>query len=108
MVTSQQCRKVAELFRILSHPVRVQILCALRKQELCVGHLQELIDRPQPYISQQLRLLRESGIVAVRHDGLYVYYRLADPRIQTMLNEWLGPSDAEFPEHKWCKLHGGE
>ena len=75
----------AQLFRALSHPVRLQILNALARQEACVCHLTCLLQRPQPYISQQLATLRDSGLVTDRRDGTLIYYRIADERISAWL-----------------------
>lgn len=81
----------ADRFKLLGHPVRLQILDALRRNPECVCHLEAALGRPQPYISQQLRVLREAGVVADRKDGLNVYYHLVDPQTATLLNAALGP-----------------
>lgn len=81
----------AELFKLLSHPVRLQILDTLRRTPECVCHLEAALDRPQPYISQQLRVLREAGVVVDSKDGLNVYYHLVDAQVASLLNLALGP-----------------
>jgi DNA-binding transcriptional ArsR family regulator len=81
----------AEIFHILSHPVRLQILDELRKQSCCVCHLQVVTRRPQAYVSQQLRVLRDSGFVYDDKDGQNVYYRLCHPTVNVLLDETLGP-----------------
>jgi DNA-binding transcriptional ArsR family regulator len=83
--------QLARLFRLLSHPVRLRILDELRRKEACVCHLQAVLRRPQPYVSQQLRLLREAGVVTDSKDGLNVYYHLADRRVERLLEDTLGP-----------------
>jgi ArsR family transcriptional regulator len=65
----------------------------LRRDEACVCHLQAVLGRPQAYVSQQLRVLREASAVADRKDGLLVYYRLDDPQVARLLEEVLGPGD---------------
>jgi ArsR family transcriptional regulator len=82
----------ADLFHLLSHEARLRILDELRKDEACVCHLQTVLGRPQAYVSQQLRVLREAGAVTDRRDGLLVYYRLDDPFVERMLELVLGPS----------------
>jgi DNA-binding transcriptional ArsR family regulator len=82
----------AVVFRALAHPGRLQILDELRRAEACVCHLQTVLRRPQAYISQQLRVLREAGIVTDDKDGLNVYYRLSDPQVERLLKEVLGPA----------------
>ncbi len=75
----------AELLRALAHPTRLALLEELSQDEECVCHLSHLLVRPQPYISKQLAELREAGLVVDRREGNRIYYRLADPRIATLL-----------------------
>ena len=82
--------QAAQLYSLLSHPARLQILDELRRDEACVCHLQAVLGRPQAYVSQQLRVLREAGVVTDRKDGLLVYYRLDDQRVERLLMEVLG------------------
>ena len=86
-------RQAAKLFQIVSHQARLRILDELRRDEACVCHLQEVLGRPQAYVSQQLRVLREAEVVTARKDGLLVYYRLADRRVERLLEEVLGPAE---------------
>jgi DNA-binding transcriptional ArsR family regulator len=41
-------------------------------------------------VSQQLRILREAGVVTDRKDGLLVYYSVADPQVKQLLKDVLG------------------
>jgi ArsR family transcriptional regulator len=77
----------AQLFRALSHPVRLRILDILARQEACVCHLTAILGQRQPYVSQQLATLREAGLVADRRDGTLIYYRLADDHLAALLDE---------------------
>jgi len=90
-------RQAVRLFGLLAHPARLRILDELRRGEACVCHLQAVLKRPQPYISQQLRVLREAGVIKVRKQGLYVYYQLADERVERLLGEILGPVGKPSP-----------
>lgn len=83
--------QAAALFALLSHEPRLRILDELRRGEACVCHLQASLDRPQAYVSQQLGVLREAGVVTDRRDGLFVFYRLAHPQVQQLLEQTLGP-----------------
>jgi len=89
--------QAAQIYYLLSHPARLCILDELRREEACVCHLQAVLGRPQAYVSQQLRVLREAGVVTDRKDGVLVYYRLADQKVERLLEEVLGP--AERPTH---------
>jgi len=79
-------RRQAQLFRALSHPVRLRILDVLAQQEACVCHLGAVLERPQPYVSQQLATLREAGLVADRREGTLIYYRLADDQLAELVD----------------------
>ena len=79
--------KQAQLFRALSHPVRLRILDILARQEACVCHLTAILGQRQPYVSQQLATLRDAGLVADRREGTLIYYRLADEHLAKLLGE---------------------
>ena len=87
MEESAGYEKQAELFQALSHPVRLRILDLLACQEACVCHLTAVLDQRQPYVSQQLATLRETGLVTDRREGTLIYYRLADERLAGLLAE---------------------
>ena len=74
------------LFKALNHPARLAILDALREREACVCHLEAHLGQRQAYISQQLMVLREAGMVLDRREGLNHYYRIADPRVFALLD----------------------
>ena len=88
----------AEILKLLSHPVRLQILDELRKREACVCHLQAVTGRPQAYVSQQLRLLRDAALVDDEKDGQLVYYHLRSKAVRSILTELLG--EAGSPTYK--------
>ncbi len=89
--TSSDYERLSERFKLLAHPERLRILDALRRDAECVCHLEALLGKPQPYVSQQLRLLREAGLILDEKDGLNVYYRLADDEMAAWLTVALGP-----------------
>jgi DNA-binding transcriptional ArsR family regulator len=76
----------AKIFRVLTHPARLEILDILRKGEQCVCHLEAYLGYRQAFISQHLTILRESGLVEVRRDGWNVYYKISDERIFSLLD----------------------
>ena len=76
----------AKLFKALNHPVRLAILDILRENESCVCHLEAYLGLRQAYISQQLMILRESGLVQDRRDGWNIFYRVSEPRIYALID----------------------
>lgn len=85
-------QEASDLFGLLSHGARLRILDELRRCEACVCHLQSVLNRPQAYVSQQLAVLRDAGVVTDRREGLFVFYRLADPQVERLLEQTLGPA----------------
>lgn len=73
------------ILQVMAHPARLRLLSALGDGEECVCHLIAMLDRRQAYVSQQLMLLREAGLIQDRKVGYRVYYRLRDPRIRPIL-----------------------
>lgn len=64
--------------KAFSDAVRLRLLNLLNEdQEICVCHLHEALELPQPTVSRHLAYLRKSGLVIGRKQGLWVYYRLA-------------------------------
>lgn len=74
-------RSQADRLKAMAHPLRLQILDALRREPECVCHLSAALDKPQPYVSQQLAILRNAGVIVDEREGANVYYRLAGPEI---------------------------
>ena len=68
--------RAAELFFVLSTPIRLRILSSLCAQEKSVSQLMLEIDTTQPNLSQHLSVLFKSGVLAKRKDGSQVIYRV--------------------------------
>ena len=83
--TVSRLEREAEILKALAHPTRLAILETLSLAEECVCHLSYRLAKPQPYISKQLAELREVGLVIDRREGMRTFYRLADKRIETLL-----------------------
>jgi ArsR family transcriptional regulator len=63
-------------FHALSEPLRLQIIDALRTQELCVCDLCDVLDVSQSKLSFHLKALREAELVIARQEGRWIYYSL--------------------------------
>ncbi len=84
-----------KLFKLLSHPARLAILDILRDGEHCVCHMEAHLGLRQAYLSQQLAVLREAGLILDRREGWNIFYRVADPRIYAMLDSLLAITGQE-------------
>ncbi len=70
--------KAADLFAVMSTPIRLRIISVLCKGEKNVGQLLENIGVAQPNMSQHLNILFRSGVLGKRRQGAQVFYRIAD------------------------------
>lgn len=67
---------IAELFRVLGHPVRVAILRHLGSGERAVGEIASATGITLSTLSQQLAILRKADLVTTRRDAKQVFYSL--------------------------------
>ena len=91
-VSSSQAARIGtleQLFKAMADQTRLRILALVAGGEVCVCDIHETLGIPQPRASRHLAYLRRTGLVLDRKDGLWVYYRLADPEdpvLQTLLS----------------------
>lgn len=94
----------ATLLKLLAHPVRLQILDLVRQSAECVCHLSAVLDKPQPYVSQQLAILRAAGLIVDRKEGTNVFYGLDDEdaaeRLNAILDALFADNDAPARGHR--------
>lgn len=78
--------QVADLLGALANDRRLLILCKLVETgEATVGALADDIGLSQSALSQHLARMREEGIVTFRREAQTLWYRIADPRVETLL-----------------------
>lgn len=85
MMTSHY-RTLTHTLRAIAHPARLQILDMLRDGEICVCEIEQKLGQRQAYVSQQLIVLRNAGLVRYRKEGLRVYYSLTEASDINLLN----------------------
>ena len=71
----------ADLFRVMSAPLRLKIINCLCDGEKNVSYLLTKVNTTQPNMSQHLNTLYQAGILGKRRDGVQIFYRIADQRI---------------------------
>ena len=74
----------AEVFRVMSAPMRLKIISALCNGEKNVSQLLEEIATTQPNMSQHLNTLYHADVLAKRRDGVQIYYRINNDRVVTL------------------------
>lgn len=78
--------EIAGILAALANDRRLLILCKLLENgEATVGALAEEVGLSQSALSQHLARMREEGIVAFRRDAQTLWYRIADPRVESLL-----------------------
>lgn len=86
----KNAEKAANLLKALSNDKRLLILCALYKNEKCVGELEAIVQLSQSALSQHLARLRKDGLVHTRRDAQTIYYSLEDETVKSMLHALYG------------------
>ncbi|MCF8208264.1 MAG: metalloregulator ArsR/SmtB family transcription factor [Rhodoferax sp.] len=71
----------AELFSVLSAPMRLRIIRSVCDAEKNVTELLSEIKTTQPNMSQHLNTLYKAGVLGKRREGVQIYYRVIDPRV---------------------------
>ena len=91
LLSPGQAERLASAFELLVAPTRLRILHALACADaLCVFDLGLLVGLEQSTVSQQLRMLRDRGIVSRRKVGRLAFYRLEDQALRAFLNAFDG------------------
>lgn len=78
-------QSAANLMAMLSSEARLQILCRLVEGERSVGDLAQACGVSQPKMSQQLKRLKEAGLVEGRRSGQTIYYSLTSAEVAAVL-----------------------
>ncbi len=86
---------VAQRFRALAEPARLQILQSMRKREMTVSDLVDDTGLGQANVSKHLQLLYALGFVTRRKEGLFTYYSLADQSVFTLCDIMCTQLDSE-------------
>ena len=74
------------LLKALAHPARLMICCQLRDHEMAVGDIEKTLGIRQPRLSRELAKLREEGILETRRASKVIFYRLADERVEKLID----------------------
>lgn len=77
---------LAAFYKGLGDPTRVRIIRLLLEHgDMHVSQLIEELDMQQSRVSTQLACLRQCGFVISYRDGRNVYYTVADPRVEQLI-----------------------
>lgn len=85
-VPPEVVQQVAEYFGVLSEPMRLRILNALKDGEKCVQDLVEATETSQANVSKHLKVMLQAGILSRRTEGTSAYYKVQDELIFELCN----------------------
>lgn len=100
--------ELGDLLGVLANRSRLQILIGVLKDECNVSRIQTKLGLPQSTVSRHLALLRRTGLVKPRREGLRICYSVIDPLVKTLL-DILGLDEDSSPEkmEHACRLLRG-
>ena len=71
----------AEVCKVFSNPIRLEILNLLRDKKMSVTELINKTELSQANISQHLSIMKSKGIVASERNGKNIFYKLTNVKI---------------------------
>lgn len=95
----QDLRRAAKIFKALSHPQRLRIVCMLTENSVTTE--KDIIAEfglPQSTVNRHLSVLKESGVVAANREGTRVLVELAGPVASQLMDavcQWVHPETGE-------------
>ena len=82
----KQYEEAAELLKVLAHPIRICIVKGLLDVGCSnVSNMQNCLGVPQSTISQHLQKLRSVGIITGERNGLEVFYKISNERVEAII-----------------------
>src|SRR5690242_760938 len=87
LIDMETLERVAPIIRNAAHPLRLRIIDYLQSEgeARTVTQIMEAAGAEQSVISQQLRILKDQGILSARREGNYVLYDIADRSVLFLL-----------------------
>jgi ArsR family transcriptional regulator len=86
-VDAEAAATLAEAFKALADPVRIQLLnliATAETGEACACDLVEPVGKSQPTVSHHLKVLREAGLVSTEKRGTWVWYSVVPSRLDEL------------------------
>jgi len=84
---ADQAATLAEAFKALADPVRLQLLnliATAETGEACACDLVDPVGKSQPTVSHHLKVLREAGLVEADKRGTWVWYSVVPQRLDEL------------------------
>lgn len=105
--------ETGRFFLALADETRLRLLNVMRDREVNVNSFVEILGESQPKISRHLAFLRSAGVVEVRRDGKWIFYKISEPSndfIAVVLEETLrrltSDDEMQLANEKFLKARG--
>jgi len=85
-IPQENIRQASEGLRAIAHELRLTVLCHLMNGPMCVAELMAVTDASQSNLSQHLTKMRLMGIIQNERRGMQVYYHIANPAFEGLVN----------------------
>ena len=87
MPNEDEIQRNADIIKAIGDPTRLKIIYLLEHGELCVCEIMTVLDKPQPTVSHHLNLLKNAGILKWRKEGVWIHYKLSNPKLPKNLKK---------------------
>ncbi len=81
----QSLLELAEMFKALGDPTRLEILSLLLVEELCKCEIVTALSLPNSTVSHHLKIMEKGGVIKGRREGKYTIYRLCEERLESII-----------------------
>lgn len=101
----ESLQKKANLFKVLAHPARLQILFFLAQSKTCIsGDISDDLPLSRTTVLQHLSELKEAGLIKGHVEGVKTKYCLDSEKMQELKNELNAfLNELQLPEHFSCE-----
>ena len=82
--------RLERVFFGLADKTRLKILKLVEREDLCACEIMAALELTQPTVSHHLGILERSGLVASRREGKWIFYKIANPKVETLLTKASG------------------
>jgi DNA-binding transcriptional ArsR family regulator len=88
LIDMETLERVAPIIRNIAHPLRLRILDYLNRENepRSVTEIMQASGSTQAIVSQQLRILKDQGVLSARRDGNFIRYAIAERSVLLLLD----------------------
>lgn len=77
--------EIAEILKVISHPIRITILAGLLQRKSCVKDIWDCLGLPQATVSQHLAILKNKDIIKAEKIGVKRQYYVSNPEVAELI-----------------------